>query len=462
MARGEGWLALPARVTRRAVATALAVAASTGIAVAHGGSLRGATPERLAVPTWLFLLTGGGVIAASFLLTSFVTDRGFVARVHDRRSVLPAPRSALAWSARAVGVAVLAVVVYAGFRGPAKPLRNAAILVVWVGWWAGLAMAAYLVGNAWPMLNPWRVAADLRPGSRRLPERLGAWPAAVALLALVWFEVVSPLADDAQLLAAAIVAYSAVTVAGAVVYGDAWFERVDPVSRVFRTYGGVAPVQRTEEGIALRLPGSALIDDALRDGGAVAFVVALLWGTTYDGLVATPAWAAFARTVVGAGVPAAALYPATLALGFGAFLAVFHAAARAARRTGPTYLAASDLARRFAPALVPIAAGYHLAHYLDYLLALAPALGATLASPLAPPLDPPVLVLPGWVGGVAVAAVIGGHLLAVWIAHAVAYDALPGRLQAVRSQYALTLAMVAYTMISLWVVSQPTVTPPYL
>ncbi len=462
MGRGEGGIPRTRRSALRAVAVVVLLAASAGVALAHGGSLRGAAPGELAVPTWLFLLTGGGVIGASFLLTSFVADRGFVARVHDWRSALPAPHAALRLGARAVGVAVLAVVVYAGVRGPAEPLRNAAILVVWVGWWAGLAMAAYLVGNAWPALNPWRPAADLRSEARRLPGRVGAWPATVALLALVWFEVVSPLADDARLLAAAVVAYSALTVAGAAVYGDAWFERVDPVSRVFRTYGRVAPVQRTDAGVAVRLPGSALTDDELDDQGAVAFVVALLWGTTYDGLVATPAWAAFARTVVEAGVPAAVLYPAVLALGFGAFLVVFHTATRAARRTGPTYLAAPDLARRFAPALVPIAAGYHLAHYLGYFLALAPALGAALASPLAPPLDPQVLALPGWFGGVALAAVLGGHLLAVWVAHAVAYDALPGRLQAVRSQYALTLAMVAYTMISLWVVSQPTVTPPYL
>ncbi|MFC4549425.1 hypothetical protein ACFO3H_03830, partial [Halorussus sp. GCM10023401] len=60
------------------LAGALALA---GRASAHGGALRAAAGT-LSVPTWLFLLTGGGAVGASFLLASFVTDRAFVRAVH--------------------------------------------------------------------------------------------------------------------------------------------------------------------------------------------------------------------------------------------------------------------------------------------------------------------------------------------------------------------------------------------
>jgi hypothetical protein len=438
-----------------------------GVALAHGGSLRDATAQELAVPTWLFLSTGGAVVGASFLLASFVTDRALVAAIHDWgltfRDDSGRLRRSLAWLGRIAGVLGLAVIVVAGFRGPSAQLRNAAIVVVWVGWWAGFVMATYLVGNAWPAIDPFRTLTRLLPaGDRSLDAEDAAWASTVFLLALVWFEVVSPLADDPELLAVAAVGYLALAAVGvlAVGHGD-WFGRIDPLARLFRMYGAVAPVQRTGSGLRLRIPATKLSEDLLSNPGDVGFVVALLWGTTYDGLVGTPAWASFARTVVSVGVPAQLLYPVALIAGFAAFYRAFRWAAKKATVIAPTYRDAAELARRFAPSLLAIAAGYHLAHYLLYFLSLSP----TLVGALSAPLDPPVartLVLPGWLSGVAVAAVLLGHLFAIWVAHTTAFETFPGRLQAIRSQYPLTLVMVFYTMTSLWIVGQPAVTPPFL
>jgi len=452
----------------RALGAVVGLLAVCGVAAAHGGSLRDASGQELAVPTWLFLSTGGAVVGASFLLASFVTDRELVAAIDEWRRRLPAPRRALAWAGRAVGVAGFAVVLLAGFARPdIDPLRNAAIVVVWVGWWAAFVMSTYLVGNSWPAVNPFRTLT--RPLSWLLGGRdtslspgRAAWASTAFLLALVWVEVVSPLADEPQLLAATTVGYLALCVVGVAALGrDRWFADVDPLSRLFSMYGAVAPVQRTDDGLALRLPAMRLTDDVVTTNGGVAFVVALVWGTTYDGLVGTPAWASFARAVVDAGVPAAVLYPAALLVGFLAFHRLYWWAARSARAVAPTYIDAGVLARRFAPSLLAIGAGYHLAHYLVYALSLSPSLfGALLA-----PLDPPVartLVLPSWLSAVGVAAVLLGHLLAIWVAHATAYDELPGRLQAIRSQYALTLVMVFYTMTSLWIIGQPAAEPPFL
>ncbi|WP_330166314.1 hypothetical protein [Halobacterium sp. KA-6] len=127
-----------------------------GVAVAHGGSLRDASGQELAVPTWLFLSTGGAVVGASFLLASFVTDREFVAAVHEWHHHLPAPRRVLPWVRHVVGLAGFAFVLLTGFAGPTEPLRNGAIVLVWVGWWAAFAMSTYLVGNSWPPVNPFR------------------------------------------------------------------------------------------------------------------------------------------------------------------------------------------------------------------------------------------------------------------------------------------------------------------
>lgn len=446
-----------------------------GPVLAHGGSLRSAPARKLTIPLWLFLATGGGVVGASFLLASFVTDRAFVRMVHDWRQGLSLPADGvLVGVGRAVGVVGLLAVVGVGLFGPPDPLLNLGVLLVWVGWWAGFAMTTYLVGNTWPVLNPWRTVVGYLPSfDRPYPDRFESWPAVVGLLGLIWLEVVSPLADAPRLLAGVVLVYTSVTLAGAVAFGsETWFGRVDPVSRVFRYYGAVAPLTREDGGKAedggeggrlkLRIPGTGLEDaDLVTDRSEVAFVVALLWVTTYDGLVATPPWREFATAVVGFGVPAVLLYPAALLAGFGVFYGAFRLAVRSGRRRAETYLPASTLARRFAPSLLAIAAGYHVAHYLGYLIELSPTLLGALASPLSPP-GPVAVVLPVWFQGVALAFVLLGHLVAIWVAHATSFDLFPGRIQAVRSQYALTLVMVFYTMTSLWIVSRPYAAPPFV
>jgi len=439
---------------------------AVGSVSAHGAALSGGGRETVAIPTWLFLVTGGAAIGASFLLASLVTDRALIDVIHGWRRDLPNVGRRLARPLlRLFGVAGLAWVFVVALFGPSRGTANAAVLLVWVGWWAGFTMSTYLVGSAWPALNPWRTLADRLPSlESSYPERLGAWPSVVGLLALIWIEVVSPVADEPRTLAAVVAGYTGVTLLGAFTYGpDRWFRTVDPVARVFRHYGRLAPLARENGSIKLRLPGTALAETRLIDGfDEVGFVIALVWATTYDGFVATPAWESAATPVVEAGVPPLALYLLVLAGGYLLFVGVYLLGTRYSRRLAGTYLSTATLARRFAPPLLAIAAGYHLAHYLGYFLTLAPSLATTAATPLTLRATVPVLVLPGWFDAVGLATVLLGHVLAIWAAHAVAFDSFPGRLQAIRSQYPYTVVMILYTISSLFIVSQPTIEPPLL
>jgi len=334
-----------------------------------------------------------------------------------------------------------------------------------VAWWGGYVASTYLFGNTWATLSPFRTVADLLPTlDRPYPDRLGAWPSVAGLLVLVWIEVVTPLADDPRLLATILAFYTAVTLAGSVVVGaDDWFGEVDPLARAFRCYGQLAPVGVVDGHLRLRLPGGALPETIFDGRDDVAFVVTLLFVTTYDGFVATGPWAGGVRVLVGTGVPPSVVYLGGYLGGATLFYLAYRTAARIGRRRAETYLSVDYLARRFAPALLPIAAGYHLAHNLGSVLVLAPTLVAVGAAPLSPPASPPQLAgLPSWFGGLELAFVLLGHLLAVWVAHAIAYDCFPSRLQAVRSQYGVTAVMVAYTMLSLWIVTEPYVAPPFI
>lgn len=448
------------------VASILTLELLSGTAVAHAAALRDAGSSSFEIPTWLFLTTGGGAVGASFLLASFVTDRVFIRSFHEWGGRLPSPGRIVALVGRLTGLGLLAIIVYVGYMGPPTGYRNFAVVFVWIAWWGGYVASTYLIGNTWPTLNPFRTIAELFP-SRKLayPDRFGAWPSVAGLMLLIWIEIVTPLADDPRLLASTILAYTAVTVAGSVAFGaETWFSTVDPISRALAYFGRFAPLERTDGAISFRLPGMALTDPKLVSGrDEVAFIVCLLYVTTFDGFVATWLWESFAIGAVGIGLPPLGVYFAAYVVGFGLFLGAFWWSMGLARQYGSTYITRDELGRRFAPSLLAIAVGYHLAHNLSFVISLVPSVVVVGAMPFSPPQQPPILgTLPGWISGVEMALVLGGHVIAVWVAHAAAYDLLPGRLEAIKSQYGITLVMVAYTMISLWIVTTPIVEPPFI
>ena len=122
--------------------------------------------------------------------------------------------------------------------------------------------------------------------------------------------------------------------------------------------------------------------------------------------------------------------------------------------------------RSFALTLVPIAIGYHVAHYLVFLLIQGQYIVPLVSDPFGY----------GWnlfgtagyrvdiaiVGArfawyAAVAAIVTGHVTAVYLAHAKAMRVISGAWAALRSQIPLTALMVVYTFIGLSITAEPIV-----
>jgi hypothetical protein len=478
----------PRRVTRAAgVATAAAVFVvgtallARGVAASNAAvGLSDAAGDALAVPRWLYVATGGAAIGASALLAGFVTDRGFVASIHGWRYDLGGSdrlRRVAGTAAGVVGAVLVALVVYRGVVGPQVSTVNFAVIVTFAGGRAGLTMAAYLAGNAWPAVNPLRILRRVPTGVVAYPDRLGRWPALVGILLLVWVETTAGVTRRPEVLAAAVAGYLAVAAAGSVLVGaDAWLRNADPVATAFRFYGRVAPLSWDRGRLTASIPGMRLVPPVAPDGGTdtagddrlvsglddVAIAVALVWELTFSGFVTTAQGAAAVRAVAAVGIPPLAVYAVLFVGGFAGFYAAFLAAARVATRRIRTTRSPRTLAVAFAPSLLIIAAGYHLAHYFGFFVSLSPSLAAALSSPLSAPVNPVVLTLPAWVSALNIVFVLGGHLVAIWVAHSTAYRLFPSRLQAIRSQYPFVVVMIAYTAASLWLISLPTARPAFL
>src|SRR5690606_30594296 len=107
-------------------------------------------------------------------------------------------------------------------------LTNPVFGIVYVLIWVGIVPLSLAFGPVWRMISPWRTIAwalskllrtDPEHGVQPLPEKWGLWPAAIALYAFVWLELVSPSQTLLGTLRLWLVVYGVVMVVGALLYG---------------------------------------------------------------------------------------------------------------------------------------------------------------------------------------------------------------------------------------------------
>ncbi len=454
-------------VSSRALATAVVVlvAVTPGVA-AHSGGLGAPVESRFELPAWVVWFTGAGVVAISFAVVGAFLGSPTLGLERAAPGDAPARRPrALLVAGRAFGLLAFGLLVANAFT-PGGPFPETA---AWLVAWTALPMLAYAGGNVWLVVSPFRALAPFADalrrgrGPARYPTALGAWPSAIVLLAMIALEVAG--GRDGVVLGRLALAYAVATVAGMAVFGSTeWLGHAEAFDRAFRWWSAFAPVRWTAAGARARAPGAALAIERAAGPSDVAVVVALLYGVNFDGFLATRPGAA-ARAAVASAFGDAAAVVAVLLLGFGVFLGAFWACAAAVRRAAESLDSLPATGAALAPALVPIAVGYHLAHNLFYLVENAPRVLIAWRDPLGlgwnllPGLAIPATVpLPAWLIGLAAAAqvalVVAGHVAAVVVAHRLAFAAFPSRVQAIRSELPLTGAMVFYTLTGLWILSR--------
>jgi hypothetical protein len=160
---------------------------------------------------------------------------------------------------------------------------------------------------------------------------------------------------------------------------------------------------------------------------------------------------------------------AALAAFWALFLSAYLAVCAAMSRLAAGRPAPLALARRFALTLVPIAVGYHVAHYLVYLLVQGQYVIPLLSDPFGYGWD--LFGTAGYrvdiaiVGArfqwyMALTAIVAGHVAAVCLAHVRALGTFATTRIARVSQIPLTALMVAYTFIGLSIAAEPIVEGP--
>lgn len=467
----------------------------------------------LPLPVWLYLYGAATAVLVSFVPISLFADernrpQGYprfdLFRIGPLRTILNARMFLV--GLRLLSITLFLLVILSGFLGQQSPSSNFAPTFVWITWWVGLSFFTAFVGNLWPLVNPWKVLfewadalvrrldpkSDLELGVLPYPAALGVWPAILFYAAFVWLEVVFEGSSVPMYVAYFALVYSFVTLTGMVVFGkETWLRRGEAFSVFFDILGRFAPTEvrvkravprggrggacETAEGgcvncyecferaapedreLNLRPPAAGLGGVEQMPSGGVLFVVLVLAGVTYDGLVVTPLWARLQTLVPVPGTLGLLAVPLL-------FLAVYLVFVKLSQLLGGGTGRLRQVATAYVYSLVPIAIAYQVAHYYTFFLAQ----GQRIASLISDPFGwgwnlfgtagyglNAVIIDTNFVWYSQVALIVGGHVIAVYLAHVVALRLFEDRRRALFSQLPMLALMILYTVLSLWILSQP-------
>ncbi len=457
---------------KRAVLMAAGVVAAPGPALAHA-SEQGFV---LLLPTGVYSLAGAACVALTVLLLAVLPDRA-LGRLFRPLPLLRARGGALRPWTSGLAFLLLLALLWAGWAGSRDPMENPLPLAVWTLWWVGLVTLQGVFGDLWAWINPWRGPVALTRrwlGARpllRLPARLGHGPAIATFLGFAALLMADPAPTDPGRLAGFVGGYWLVTYLALLVFGPRWSHRGDGISVLMRSYGRLGLFGRRRGRLALGLTGWQALGRRAPPLGLAVFYLLMLGSGSFDGLNETFWWLArlginpleFPGRSAVVAQNLAGLLAANAAL-----IAAYALAIRLGLRLTGSAMPLAAAFRIFAPSILPIALGYHIAHYLPSFLVDGQYALAAASDPLARGDD--LLGLgrfyvttgffntPGTVRAIWLSqagAVVLGHVLAVVLAHVLAVRAFgPGR-RATRSQAPLALFMVLYTLFGLWLLASP-------
>lgn len=446
-----------------------------------------ASRQDLPIPAWLFAWAASIVLIASFFALSAAWRQPRFEDEHPRplgerlsRALLSPPMQA---AFGLIGIFLLGFAVYAGLEGTAAPDRNFALTFLFVTTWLGFPFFSAILGDLFRPFNPWRAVgravggafeaiAGERPAHLAYPERLGRWPAAIGLLAVVWLEVVyggSGTGLEPDTLAAAALAYSAYTLAMMAAFGvEEWCERGEVFSVYFGMFGRLGIFGVRDGRMCRRRPFSAATSWAGVPGSA-ALVIASIATTSFDGAqegAFADAMESVYESIVdlGAGLVTASRLTDTLfmLLCLGGVALVYMLGVRG-MRTVPGAPSLARLRTGFAHTLIPIALAYLVAHYFSlfvfqgqaqftYLLSDPLGEGKNLFGTADSGVDYTILTANA-IWYIQVAALVVGHVIGLMLAHDRALVYWADYRRATASQYWMLAVMVAFTCFGLYLLS---------
>ncbi|TDK49004.1 hypothetical protein E1832_09065 [Antarcticimicrobium luteum] len=446
------------------------VVAGAGAALAHateGGLV-------LLLPTDFYTAAGASAVALTVVLMA-VLPEPVLARIFAPLLLLRLPRTRAPEITSMLVALVFLSLVWTGLSGSRDPMENPLSLGIWTGFWIIIVTVQGVAFDIWRWVNPWAGPVSMLRGLGlrpvlHLPVRLGYGPAIVTFLAFAAFLMADPAPADPGRLAVFGGVYWLVNLLAALIFGPRWLRRGEGITLLMRSYARMSLVARRGGRLTLGLNGWQLLRGRVPRGGWAVFVLVILACGSFDGVNETFWWLG----VLGVNPlefpgRSAVVWQnlAGLAAANALLLGIFAGTVKAGLMLNRSALPLAEAVRLFAPTILPIALGYHIAHYYTAFLVEGQYLWAMLEEVAGNShqghghgdhittgfFNTTETMRRIWL--TQAAAVVVGHVIAVMLAHAVALKVFGGARRALLSQAPLALFMIGYTFFGLWLLASP-------
>ena len=429
----------------------------------------------LLLPTSLYIAGGLATVILTVIVIALIPT-GVALRLFRPIALTKSRRLPGKTVASLLSLAALALLIWLGLTGSHDPTRNPLVVFIWTVFWIITVLAHGLIGNLWAWVNPWTGLvhllrqAGLKPIAR-LSGTVGHWPALVSLMGFAALLLIHPGANDPDILAQCVIIYWTLHFIGGLILGPRWLRRGEAFTVVLTAYARLAPFGHNHGRLNFGLPGWQWLALPIPSLSVAVTLVALLSLGSFEGLYETFFW----FTLLGlnplefAGRSSVVWQNATgliaaLPLLILIYCTCLWAGIRLAQTQTPLLLAF----RAFAPALLPIAFGYHFAHYLTALLVDAQSIPIVLTDPLGTGADLLGFGHPHVTTGffnrldtvrliwlTQAGAVVAGHVVAILMSHSIALRLFGTQRRAMISQIPIAGFMIAYTLFGLWLLASP-------
>ncbi len=430
----------------------------------------------LPVPFWLYLYGGAATLVVSFLIIGYFVGQSDKDHAYSTKNLSLLNIFTKSWFftfIRVLNVLLFSLAIVSGLIGKNYPTLNFNMTFFWIIFVLGFTYLTAIFGNIWSVVNPWKTVVEWLESIREkpivgliaYPKQLGYYPALLIYFFFIWEELVgktTPFSLSILLTQYSFINFMSVWLVGK----KSWFEYCEFFSVFFRLISKIAPIEYRSGKLYLRPPFIGLLKESPFHLSILLFILFMLSSTAFDGFRETIHWYRIYWQNFSI-VPQTLFQTLGLLLSPIVFLTIYLILIFLAKKITKSNLSVKDLSLQFAYSLIPIALVYNLAHYYTLLLTQGQSMVSIISDPFAfgwnlfgtrdyaPNLG---VVNANLIWHTQVAFILIGHIAAVYLTHVIALRIFPDRQKAIISQFPMLVLMVAYTMIGLWILSQPITT----